>query len=134
MIFIPCTILDTIICRTELKNLNIRESLMSQSFLKYLRHMIHIIRECPSDKTRIRSREQSQSTYWGDFNTLWSRIHFRSFERCRTCLSCRQSEIPIHMVDKKNIPIVAHGMNEVINSLTQSRTITCMSYHCQVWS
>ena len=130
---IPLTILHTIIGRTELEHFYIGKTWMSQSFSEDFCHMIHIIRKSTSYKCRITTRENTERLDWWRIDAFWCRIHLCPRKGHRTCLTCRQTKCRIDVMNKENISIMPNCMNEMIDSFTQSRSITCVGNDGHLW-
>lgn len=100
---------------------------MMKTHLEHFCHMIHVIGESSSDKCRVATRENSERFDRRSIDTLWRGVHFRSWKRHRACLTSGETKSRIHMMDKENISIVSNGMDQMIDSLTECRTISCVS-------
>lgn len=128
MALVPCAILDTIIRRTELEDLDIGESRMSESGLEHCCHVVHVIGERPCDKGGIASGEDAQSIDRRCVHSQRSRIHLHARKGRRTGLPRGQTEIPIHMMQEEDIAVVTDGMDEMVDSFAQGRSVAGMGY------
>lgn len=128
MALVPCTVLHAIVGRTELEHFDVSKSRMPETGLEHLCHMIHVIGKCPCNKSGIASGEDSQRINRRSVYTSRGGIHLRAGKRRRAGLSRRQAEIPVHMVQKEDIPVMADGVDQMIDSFAQRRSIARMGY------
>src|SRR3984957_1097563 len=114
---------EVVVCRTRLEHIDERKAAVLDGRFKDAAHQFDVPAEAAGNEGRLEREDEVHARQRALRDAVWVRVHRLTLPRERTRLAGRQSVVRIIVKYERDWIIAPHSMDQVRDSLRESRTI-----------